>query len=171
MKNQTCTSCGSKSQLTCESCGASVCKYCIQFINEERFSLQPELAKSIPHSAYCPSCFDSHVAPIASVYDQTVEKAKDILVYEKTQGKETRFLKRTEKPVRVEQCLDRAEALLRLAFYAATAGYNGLIDVEIKPVKVRNGSYQTTRWSGTGVPTQIESRKIMKDRSITKYPN
>jgi hypothetical protein len=133
--------------------------------------MQPDLATSLPHSAYCPTCFDNHVAPIAAVYDQTVEKAKDILVYERSQGKETRFLKRTEKPVRVERCLDRPEALLRLAFYAAAAGYNGLIDVDIKSEKIRNGPYQTTLWSGTGIPTQIESRKIMKDRSLTKNPN
>lgn len=171
MANQTCLSCGSKSKLTCECCESHVCKYCIQFIDEERFAMQPELAKSLSHSAYCPSCFDVHVAPIALTYNETVEKAKNILVYEKCQGKETRFLKRLEKPVRVERCLDRADTLLRLAFYAAAAGFNGLIDVDIKSEKIRNGSYQTTFWSGTGVPTQIESRKIMKDRSLTKYPN
>jgi len=142
----------------------------MQFIDDDRFSLQTE-QMSIPHSAYCPTCFEIHVAPIVIIYNQTVEKAKNIQIYESTQGKETRFLKRTEKPIHVEQCLDRAETLLRLAFSAAADGFNGIIDVEIKPTKIRNGSYQTTIWSGTGIPTQIESRKIMKDRSLTKNPN
>ncbi|MEY4615241.1 MAG: hypothetical protein RJB66_201 [Pseudomonadota bacterium] len=143
----------------------------MQFISEERFSLQPELAKRIPHASYCPSCFDSQVANIVTTYEHTVERARDILVYEKTQGKETRFFKRTEKPVRVEKCEDRAETLLRLAFYAAAAGFNGLIDVDIKAEKLRNGSYQKTVWSGSGIPTNIESRKVMKDRSIWHNPN
>jgi hypothetical protein len=171
MENTTCAHCGTKSKLTCESCGTSACKYCLQFIDEDRFAFQPELTKQLPFAAYCPTCFDIYVAPLATTYDQTVVRANNILVYDKCQGKETRFFKRTEKQVRVERCIDRATTLLRLAFQAAAAGYNGLIDVDIKSEKIRNGSYQTTLWSGTGIPTHIESRKILKDRSLTKYPN
>jgi hypothetical protein len=100
-----------------------------------------------------------------------MEAAKEILVYEKSQGKETRLIKRIAKPVSVDHCADRNETILRLAFQAALAGYNGIIDVDLKSEKVRDGSYQTTRWSGTGVPTNIESRRIVRDRSIWSNPN
>jgi hypothetical protein len=143
----------------------------VQFIDEERFSFHPALARSFTHSTYCPSCYDQQVAPAAAQYDATMEAAKEILVYEKSQGKETRLIKRIAKPVSVDHCADRNETILRLAFQAALAGYNGIIDVDLKSEKVRDGSYQTTRWSGTGVPTNIESRRIVRDRSIWSNPN
>ncbi len=171
-QNQICNSCGStKSKLACESCQTSVCKNCIQFIDDERFVLNPEITKTILHSAYCPNCFEKEVAPIEEKYKQIATAAESILVYDKIQGKETRLLKRLEKPVFAKQCTDRKIALLRLAYFAAEAGFNGIIDVEIKSDKIRNGSYQTTIWSGSGIPTHIEPKKIIKDRSLTKNPN
>jgi hypothetical protein len=171
MENQNCSSCGAKSRYPCGFCEGRVCKSCVQFVDEDRFSFQPELAEKFTHSTYCPQCYDQHIAPAAAKYDDTMEKAKDILVYEKSQGKETRLLSRTAKPVRVESCADRDETLLRLAFQAALAGYNGIIDVDIKHEKVRDGAYQTTNWSGTGIPTNIEGRRLVRDRSTWDNPN
>lgn len=109
--------------------------------------------------------------PQLNQYDELMEKAKNTLVYEKTQGKETRLIKRIEKPVYVKDCPDRAETMLRLAFFAAQAGYNAIIDVDLVPTKIRTGSYQTTNWSGSGIPAQVNTGRLVKDRSIWQNPN
>lgn len=88
-----------------------------------------------------------------------MELAKGIRVYEKNQGKETRLMKRVAQPVQVKNCSDRQETLLRLAFLAAKAGYNGIIDVDIKSEKVIDNSYQTTTYSGSGVPINLKPER------------
>lgn len=82
-------------------------------------------------------------------------KARNVGIYFKDQGKETRLLKRSEKPVRVLDCPDREETLLRLAFLAVKAGFIGLLDVDIVATKVRDGAYQTSSWSGSGIPSNL----------------
>lgn len=65
-------------------------------------------------------------------------------------------MKRIEDPVVVNNCPDELETMMRLAFHAAEAGFNGLIDVEIINTKVRDGAYQTTTWSGSGIPANVK---------------
>lgn len=161
----------SKASLTCGLCGAEVCKSCVHFVEDGAFSFLAEVPPALSHSAYCGSCFSVHVAEPMAVYEADVERAKDINVFMKNQGKETRLIKRTEKPVRVADCPDHDEALLRLAFFAAQKGYNSIVDVDLKPEKVRLGAYQTTVWSGTGIPAHVESHRLVRDRSIWQNPN
>lgn len=100
-----------------------------------------------------------------------MELAKDIDVFYKQQSKETRLLQRRHELLKVQGCQDEQETLMRLAFLAAQAGFNGLIDVEVVGKKVRSGSYQTTTWSGTGLPTQVKKEKLLRDRSLWQNPN
>lgn len=123
------------------------------------------------HTAYCPECFNSQVQPEIEKYNELIEKARDINVFEKTQGKETRLIKRIEKPVKITDCPDRDEALLRLAFFAAEKNYNSIIDVDLIPKKVQDGRYQKTIWSGSGVPANVSAHLLVKDRSIWSNPN
>jgi hypothetical protein len=51
---------------------------------------------------------------------------------------------------------------MRLAFLAAKAQFNALVDVDIVPKKVRNFGYQTSLWQGSGVPTVIDASKLQK---------
>ncbi|MCC2677947.1 MAG: hypothetical protein K0R29_523 [Pseudobdellovibrio sp.] len=100
-----------------------------------------------------------------------METAKNILVFEISQGKETRLIKRKEAKLVVEECPDRDETMLRLAFQAAEKGFNAIIDVDIKSKKVKEGKYQHTMYSGTAIPANVTDNKLVKDRSIWSDPN
>lgn len=130
-----------------------------------------QIPQELSGSAYCGACYTTKVLPALDSYAQTLEQAKEILVYTKSQGKETRFIRRTEKPVRVEKCNDYDEIILRLAFFAAQAGFNAIIDVDIRSEKIRTGGYQTTLWSGVGTPANVQNHQLVKDRSIWQNPN
>jgi len=136
-----------------------VCKSCAQFVEANFFSFLKPVPQELSHQVYCISCFDQLVGPQMAVYEETLEKARHVRVYEKNQGKETRLMKRKIPAVQVEDCRDRQETLLRLAFLAAYQGYNGLIDVDIRSEKVIENSYQSTRWRGTGIPTQLRPER------------
>lgn len=173
MSNQNC-SCGqkTKSGLICGICAASLCKGCAVFLEEDSFSFLPTVPAELSHSVYCGSCFVEKVTPEMDSYLRTMEQAKNIAVFEKNQGKETRFLSRKEKTVQVNDCADKAETLLRLAFFAAKANFNAIIDVEVTGKKAHEGgSYKRTVYSGSGVPTHVDARKIVRDKSIWHNPN
>lgn len=160
-----------KATLTCGACSEDVCKNCAQFLAEDAFSFLPEVAPELKHQVYCGVCYDRVVAPFRENYEKAMDAAREIQVFFKDQGKETRFIRRIEKPVKVRDCVDRDEALLRLAFFAVQAGYNGLIDVDLKSEKVRIDSYQTLKWSGSGIPATVNSKQLMRDRSLWSNPN
>lgn len=130
-----------------------------------------KLPKELDGSAFCLNCFAEKVVPAQDAYIETMNAAKEILVYTKSQGKETRLISRKEPPVRVDNCTDYDETILRLAFFATQAGYNAIIDVDIRSEKVKTNGYQSTRWFGVAVPANFESRHIIKDRSIWQNPN
>ncbi len=104
-------------------------------------------------------------------YQQDIQAAKDIIVFLKKQTKETRLVSRKEPPLKVEQCTDREETLLRLGFLAVQKGFNALIDVDIFAEKILSGRYQTSNWKGSGIPANIDLSRIPKDRSIWSNPN
>jgi hypothetical protein len=86
-------------------------------------------------------------------------RAKEVMVFFKTQSEETRLIRRVEKPFQVSDCVDRDEVIMRLAFLAAENNFNALVDVSVLSEKVRNEGYQTTKWKGTGVPVQLDPAK------------
>lgn len=172
LKASQCTTCGkSKGLLNCGICECTVCKYCAQIPGEDRFSFMPQIPEKLTHGVYCGVCFDQSVASDLEAYDQTMEKAKDVHIYFKKQGKETRLLKRIEDPFQVLDCPDRDEAILRLAFVAAQKNLNAVLDVDVITKKIRLGSYQTQSFSATGVPAQVDSKKLVRDKSIWDNPN
>lgn len=120
---------------------------------------------------YCHGCFAEKVNPPYQHYLEVLARAQNVIVFEKNQKKETRLMKRTQKPVHVKSCPDRKETLMRLAFMAADAGFNGLLDVDLTSKKIRSEAYQTTEWSGSGIPAFIEERRVPSDRSIWHNPN
>ena len=126
---------------------------------------------NLRHSTFCLSCYSEHVAANVEKYDELIAKAKQIIVFEKSQAKETRLIKKIEEPVHVHNCPDKDETLLRLAFFAAEMNYNAIIDVILTPKKILTGNYQTTSWTGSGVPVNVTSDKLIKDRSNWSRPN
>ena len=172
MEKLTCYLCQKpKATLHCGLCTESICKGCAQFLNDDTFSFLPHIPNHIKFTTYCEPCFHKNVEPELEAYNQTLERAKNILVFSKTQSKETRLIKRIEDPVRVIDCPDHDETILRLAFFAAAANFNAIVDVELSSEKVKNGSYQTSKWAGVAIPAQVNDAKLTKDRSSWSDPN
>lgn len=160
-----------KTTLTCGCCQQDICKSCTEFVENDHFSFLKTIPPELNHSAFCSTCFTITVSPALVRYDALMEQARQIQVFEISQGKETRLIKRKEAQLSVADCPDRQETILRLAFLAAERGFNAIIDTDIKPKKIRDGSYQHTIWSGTAIPAQITDRQLVKDRSIWSNPN
>lgn len=159
-----CQSCGkASSTLECGLCKEALCKNCAEFLEAETLAFLKPLPEDLSHAVYCGSCYAKTVAPALESYSDTLEKAKNVFVYLKKQGKETRLLKRTAPPVQVLDCPDYDETLLRLAFLAVQDQYNAIIDVDITSEKVRHGGYQTLKWQGRAVPTHIDPRRAERN--------
>lgn len=173
MEKTGCVTCGkSKATLVCGSCSCSVCKYCAQILEEGTFSFLPKIPVLLSHQVYCGSCFDKDISAELQNYNEVMERAKNVQVFFKKQSKETRLVKRPErKPFRIEKCADEQETVMRMAFLAAQANYNALIEVDLTYEKVRTNSYQTHLWSATGLPANIQPRHLMRDRTFTTDPN
>lgn len=137
-----------------------MCKKCSHKLKAGSFSFYDPLPPALAHSLYCGICFDETVASALSVYETTMDKARFVNVFYKGQGEETRKMRRLEKPLKVEKCKERSEALLKIAFKAAEAGFNCLLDVQLTSEKVRTGSYQSTLWTGTGVPISVDEASL-----------
>lgn len=172
MSEKTCLSCSKKKALLeCGVCHETVCKYCAQIVEDEQFSFLPEIPEKLSYTTYCIPCFDINVAADLEEYNRIMEAAKEIHVFDIGQGKETRLIKRIEDPVSVVDCPDRQEAILRLAFFAAQKNFNSLLDMNLTSRKVREGSRQRAIWSGTAIPAQVDSQKLLKDRAVWDNPN
>lgn len=167
MDNSSCSTCSApKAKYGCKSCQVKLCKDCTQFVDDDRASfLDPKIAKDLA-GVYCSYCYSGKIAPELDRYDELMEKAKNVFVYFKEQGKETRLIKRSEKPFKIDECGDRDETILRLAFFAAQAGYNCLVDVEVIYDKKRDGSYKIAKWSGTGTPTMVDPVRASRESKI-----
>ena len=161
MSDSECISCRKpKAILTCQICEESVCKKCAQRTDQSTFSFLPVVPDDLKHTTYCTACFDQVVAPEMESYQEIMERARGVFVFFKTQRKEVPLIRRAKEAFRIEECLDRDETILRLAFLAAREGYNAVIEVEVLAEKIRMGSYQTSKWSGTGVAAQIDGAKV-----------
>src|ERR1700722_15839496 len=102
----------------CIVCQCQLTKSEAQFIDEDSFSFLAKLPTGVLPGSYFPSCFDGHVKTEIGRYNELMERAKNVNVFFASQGKESRFVRRSERPIQVEGCADRAEAILRLAFRA-----------------------------------------------------
>lgn len=163
MENLTCISCQkTKPTLTCECCHEPLCKKCAQFLDEAEFSYLLQKPKELSYTTYCRFCYDAHIAPELVSYNELVEQAKNIMVFNSSQGKETRLIKRDIAPIEITDCLSEEETVLRLAFQAAKLNLNAIIDVHVTSEKVHIGTYRTLKWRGIGVPAHVELKKINK---------
>jgi hypothetical protein len=128
-----------------------VCKSCVQSPPHGAFRLLPSIPAHLAHSRYCGGCYSEQVEPELGIYEETLEQAKKILIFFRTQKKGLRIVRKERIPEQVDACEDRDETILRLAYLAASKGYNSVIEVEVTSKKVRNEAYQTSVWSGSGL--------------------
>lgn len=129
-------------------------------MDAENFALSPNVDPDLTHAVYCSPCFDSRVAGPLSDYQNHLERAKNVFVFMKNQSKETRLIKRKLPAIRIESCDDRDELIMRLAFAAIATGSNAIVDVDVVPKKVKDGTYQTTKWNGTAFPVTVDAGKM-----------
>lgn len=151
----------------CVQCATPIAKDDAQFIAEDTFEFLRQPPVKV--GCYCYQCYDRDVAPQIESYNAKMELAKNVNVFFSTQSKESRFVRRIEKPIRVEDCQDRDEAVMRLAFQAVEAGKNSIVDVSLTSTKVRNGSWQTSIWSGRAIPAEIDQDQL--NRKYAGAPN
>lgn len=160
MEATVCTSCRSpKGVYSCGRCQEPVCKQCVQILEKDSFPFLNPTPVELTHKTYCVNCYNQHVGPALQNYQSTLARARAVMVFHRGLGEETRLMNRSEKTLEIEGCLDKAEALLRLAFLAASNGFNTLLDVDVWADKVRNAGFQTSRWRASGVPTNLDPKK------------
>jgi uncharacterized protein YbjQ (UPF0145 family) len=158
-----CTSClTTKATLKCGLCDTEVCKSCAMFVDDDSFSFLKSIPETLQKDAYCHSCYEANVQQELQSYEETMQKARGVFVYNKEQGKETRLMKRSLPQIKIKDCADKEDALLRLAFLAVQANCNAIIDVEVKSEKVREHAYQTLKWHATATPTNVEHNRFNK---------
>jgi len=167
-----CSSCDKpKAKLECGLCHCALCKSCTQFVEEGFFSFLAVVPEDLTHTAFCMTCYQTKVVNEIEAYEADMEKAKDIIVFEKDQGKETRGIKRLEDPLVVTDCLDSKEVMMKIAFRAFKAGFNGIVSFEANATRERNGSYHKVTWRGSAIPAHIDVSKLPKDKSLWHNPN
>ena len=149
-----------KANFECGLCHEPVCKSCAHFLGEESFAFLKVVPEELSHSSYCTHCFDDKVSAPLQEYDETLEKAREVIIFTKEQSKQTSFLKRKEEPYQVQDCADEEEAIMKMAFYAAQAKFNAIIDIQLKSKKIIVGSHKKSVWSGTAIPVNIDPGEI-----------
>ena len=114
----------------------------------------PQLLKG--GGVFCNSCFEAQVAPTLNEYDETMERAKQVFVFFEKESKETRLIRRSEKKFQVGGA-DSEDIVMKLAFLAAKAGFNAVVDIAVKGEKRRDGSYKLMTWTGSGTAAQVDA--------------
>jgi len=144
-----------KTEIICDACEQATCKKCSYFIDEDTVEFLSLLPERLVHKTFCPECFHGQVGTEVEKFNAILDLAQNIDVFDKKQTKETRLMKRSEKPLLVNECDDRNETLMRLAFLAAQKGFNTLLDVDISSKRISAGGSRTKQlWSGRGIPFQ-----------------
>ena len=148
--------------LKCQICALALNKREAEFVDEDTFAFLSQLPCGVSEGSYCGSCFADRVKPELDQYNLKLDQARNVNVFYSSQSKESRFVRRSEKPIRVEDCDDQDDVIMRLAFMAVEAKLNSLVDLDLTSVKVKNGKWQTSRWSGRAVPAQIDEKSLQR---------
>lgn len=160
MSEHLCKTCRKpKANFECGICHEHMCKTHTQFVSDT-FSFLKKVPQELTHPTYCVNCFDDKVAGPLADYENTMEQAKEVMMFTKDQTKMTGHLKRKEEPVSVVDCEDQDETILRLAFQAAQMGHNCILDVDIKTRKIIVGSHKKTIFSATAIPITIDPKEV-----------
>lgn len=155
---------------TCQGCQNGIQKREVGFVDDETFAFLEALPEGVTPGAFCPSCFEERVRPALTAYQDLMAAAENVNMFYLSQSKESRFVRRTERRVQVDNCSDKQEAILRLAFKAVQIGKNALVDVDLRSRKViAAGGYQTSLWAGVAIPADIDEAQL--NRRFVGAPN
>jgi hypothetical protein len=160
MSEAICSSCrGPKASFACDLCEEAICKSCRESFSPASLAMLSEIPEALRHSSYCRFCYDEKVAPVLARYEETLEKAKGVYIFFKTQRKEIPLLRRSREVLKVTDMEDRDETILKLAFMAAEQGFNAVTEVDVTSKKVKNGRHTKSVWTGTGKPAEVDAAK------------
>jgi hypothetical protein len=158
----TCFICQNKTSICeCGLCQASLCKNCRSQLSHKDFALIETKPEHLNHKAYCPTCFDEKIAPELFEYQEFEAKAYETYMLTKNYNGSVRVFSRHIKTVAVEECVDRRQMILMLAYQAARLGFNAIISTDIKSKKVfESKSYSSHVWSGSALPAQVDGERL-----------
>ena len=158
--SEICVSCRKpKAPYQCGICQGQVCKSCAQFQDED-INFMPKIPAALSHPVTCSGCFADQVeAPLAQ-FRETMEKAKEVVIFTKEQSKQTRYVKRKHAPYVITDCEDEAEAIMRMSYLAASEGMNCLVDIEVSTRKIVVGSHKKTVFTATAIPVDVDPSTI-----------
>lgn len=143
----------SKAPQTCRACESSICKNCVEFVSDETFEYADYTDANSPVGFYCSSCYTTDIVPKVDEYEEIVGRAREVTVFNTTQTKEARLIKRTDMNLKIDECEDKDVLLMKLAYLAAKAGHDTLVDVDLVYTKKRDGSFKLANWAGTANAT------------------
>lgn len=149
----------------CGLCKAVLCRECVQFRDEEAFVYQKVVEEELMHDSYCGSCYDLIVAPAIETYVEILIRAKQVYIFTK-KNKRIPLIRRSNHKLSHQDCPDKQEVLLHLAFAAAADSFNALVDVELVSTKIRNGGHQKLHWAATAYPAQINPSRLESEYPI-----
>jgi hypothetical protein len=109
---------------------------------------------------YCARCFHDRILPEQTRYEELMEQAKEVYFLSKAYRGNVRILKRHTKRVSVDDCDDRRECILRLAFKAVELGFNAIIQAEIESEKTHVNHRQSTLWRGSALPADVDGERL-----------
>ncbi len=164
MSETVCLSCRKRAgTYKCVSCENSVCKPCSESLGDPLFISLESIPTEQVAGRFCGTCFDRDLAPRLEAYRETLEAAKQVYIFFKTQRKHIPLIRKSKVLVKVDECPDRDETILRLAYFAAKEEYNAVVDVDVVGKKIRAaGSTKTANWKGSGYPAVVDGAKIAR---------
>jgi len=133
------------------------------FLDPDQFALQKKLPEVLTHTRYCQICFDIHVAPARENYNEILERAKNVSVITTSYKGHVPVLKKSRVNVAFENCNDREDLIMKLAFQAAAEGFNALIQCDLVREKLRNYGYQKSTWKGGGTPATVDQQMLARN--------
>lgn len=162
MGSSCCSCLKSNASFVCVGCNDNVCKKCAEFVTIENFLCLTEMPEGLTSGSYCPSCYETKAQAVLQEHNEMLDAAREVHVFFRGQGQERRslFLRKNEAPIKVTDCLDADDVVLRLAFMAAKNNFNTIIDVEADSEKIHDGSYTILKWHGTAIPCRGDLHRL-----------
>jgi hypothetical protein len=160
-----------KANVTCRSCESKVCKACVEFVGDDTFEHADFTEANSPIGSYCSTCYTTEIVPALEIHSEILERAKEVSVFTTDQGKESRLIKRSDLKLKIDECEDKDDLIMRLAYLAAKAGYNTIVDVDLVYTKKRDGSFKLANWSGTATAALVTGRVGPQTNSSRRSPS
>jgi hypothetical protein len=159
---KTCAVCGGpKAPKTCGLCEASICKTCQEILGSEAFLYMNPIPENLRHVSYCVRCYDEQVAAPLAAYEAMADKARNVYFLTQDYKGYVRIMSRHKIRISIDDCDDRRETILKLAYRAAELGFNAIIQSRVESVCVNApGGYQSSRWKASALPAIIDGEQL-----------